>query len=171
MKSGRLWVYSVIVRCLPESRFFGLKSLLLRWAGASVGKNVSIYSSVSVMGIGKLEIEDDVFIGSRTIISSSGNATVHIGKQVAIGPLCYISTGAHLIDPVNLRTCGEGFNRNIRIEDGAWLAVHTVLTPSVLTKELRVGSKAITMPGTVVSSEVPPRTIVAAAPCVIKGEF
>lgn len=52
MKTGRLWLYSLFCRLLPETRFFALKASLLRWCGAKVGKNVRINSGARFCGGG-----------------------------------------------------------------------------------------------------------------------
>ena len=58
MKSLLLWIYSLIVHLLPETRCFGLKAFLLRRCGARIGRNVRINSSVRILGTGRLEIGD-----------------------------------------------------------------------------------------------------------------
>ena len=171
MKPFRLWIYKMLTGWMPESRFYGFKATLLRWAGVKVGRNVRIFSSVSIMGAGRMEIGDDVFIGPRTILSASGNAVLKIGNHVNIGAMCYITTGTHLIDIDGERSAGEGFNRDIVIENGAWLTVHILVLPGLMTPKLVVGAKAMIMGGSVVMSSVPPRTMMQGNPAKKKGEF
>ena len=171
MKPFRLWIYKILTEWLPESRFFGFKATLLRWAGVKVGRDVRIFSSVSIMGAGRMEIGDDVFIGPRTILSASGDAILKIGSHVNIGAMCYITTGTHLIDPIGERSAGEGFNRDVIVEDGAWLTVHILILPGLMTPKLVIGSKAMIMGGSVVMSSVPPRAVMQGNPAKKRGEL
>lgn len=161
----------MISALLPESRCHGLKCKLLRWCGATIGKDVRIYSSTMITGNGRLEIGDDVFIGPRCILASSENAVLKIGNHVNIGAMSYITTGTHLIDAEGERSCGDGFNRDVIIEDGAWLTVHIFVLPGVMTEKLIIGKKAMIMGGSVVSSCVEARAMMQGNPAKKKGEL
>ena len=171
MNTKKLYIYKLVSMFLPESRAFGIKNALLRWAGAKIGKNAQIYSSTLITGIGKLEIGDDVFIGSKCILASSGDAVLKIGNKVNIGAMSYITTGTHLIDPEGERSCGDGFNRNVIIEDGAWLTVHIFVLPGVMTQNLTIGKKAMILGGSVVMSSIPERAMAQGNPAKVKGSL
>ena len=171
MFASRLYFCGLFIKLLPESRCFGIKNMLWRWCGVAIGQNVRIYSSVKIMGTGKIQIGDDVFIGPGTMLSASGGATLKIGNHVNIGAMSYITTGSHLIDPVGVRSAGEGFNRDVIIEDGAWLTVHIFVLPGVLTPQLVIGAKAMIMGGSVISSSVPPRAMMQGNPAKKRGEL
>ncbi len=144
----RLQIVRSIFGCLPVSRCFRLKSRLLRWAGAEIGKNLRIYSSVKIFGNGGLVIGDDVFIGHEVFISSSRPATVTIGSRVDIAPQVYLGTGTHLLDSPD-RAAGSGTNRDISIGDEAWLGARTMVLPGAV-----VGKHAMTAAGAVVNGTV-----------------
>lgn len=74
MRSSILWLYKLLTCWLPESRGFGWKNFLLRLAGAKIGKNVRIYTSVRIIGTGSLAIGDDVHIGPGVLISLAAPA-------------------------------------------------------------------------------------------------
>ena len=171
MKSRRLWLYSLIAFFIPESRCYKIKNFLLRLCGIKIGKNVRIYSSTVFHGCGDIEIGDDVFIGPKCIFSCGQNAILKIGKYVNIGAMNYITTGTHLIDPKGERTCGDGFHRNVTIEDGAWLTVHICVLPGVMTPELKIGTKTMIMAGTVITSSIQPRVIMLGNPARKIGEL
>lgn len=78
----------IIFRLLPETSCFALKRSLFRFAGAKIGKNVRICSSVHIMGCGELIIGDDVWIGHEVFISTTSR--VEIGNYVDIAPMVYI---------------------------------------------------------------------------------
>lgn len=165
-----LWIYCASIRFLPESRCYGFKCWLLRKAGAKIGSNVRIYSSTKFLGAGNLEIGDDVFIGPNSIFQANAGSTLKIGNHVNIGAMTYITTGTHLIDIEGVRSCGEGFVRDVEIMDGAWLTVHVLVLPGVLTPKLTIGKKAMVMGGSVITSSVPDYAMMQGNPAKKKGE-
>ena len=72
--------------------------MLLRWAGAKVGKNVRINSSAVFSGNGGLIVGDDVWIGAGDVISPIAPARIAIGSHIDFGPGVMIVTGSHEID-------------------------------------------------------------------------
>ena len=86
MNTKILYIYKLMSALLPESRAFWLKNVILRWAGAKVGKDVRIYSSTLVMGNGRIEIGDDVFIGPRCILAASGGAVLKLAGRLMSEP-------------------------------------------------------------------------------------
>ncbi len=147
MKSGRLWIYRLVTRFLPETRFFGFKASLLRWCGAKIGNNVRICSSALFLGIGKLDIGDDVWIGPLVAIESSGNATVIIGSHVDIANGVMITTGTHEIDIEGKHIAGDGCNKSVEIGYGSWLCLCAKILPGA-----KVGAHSIVAAGSVVTS-------------------
>lgn len=150
MKPCRLWLYSVVCRALPETRFFRLKVALLRWCGAKIGRNVRINSTAVFAGVGRLEIGDDVWIGSGCRISPVGGVAVRIGSCCDLGPEVMILTGSHEIDTMGLHIGGRGTASSVTIEDGCW-----------------VGARALILPGVSLAE----KTIVAAGAVVVKGAY
>ena len=153
------WVRLLLV-ALPETRLFSLKAKLLRLAGARLGDNVRICSSVHILGGGRLSIGDDTWVGHQALISTSSQ--VMIGSAVDIGPRVYIGTGTHEIDVEGARSAGTGINRDVIIADGAWLGVGCIVLPGV-----SVGEKAVIAAGAVVTKDVPARTLVAGVPAKV----
>ena len=150
MKTGRLYIYNLISRLLPETSFFSLKSRLLRWCGADIGNNVRICSSVMIIGAGTLKIGDNTWVGHKSLIIASGAIT--IGKNVDIAPLVYIGTGTHKVDFAGNRCAGQGVSKDITVGDGCWLCVRSVLLPGVT-----IGSMSIIGAGALVTKSLPDR--------------
>lgn len=155
MKSITLYIVSMIIRNLPETRAFGIKRILYRWAGATVGKNVRICSSVRILGAGNLEIGDNTWIGHETLIVASSN--IKIGKDVDIAPRVFIGTGTHIIDINSPNVAGEGISKDIKIGDGCWLCVNTSILPGV-----EIGKKSIVGAGAVVTKSFVEESIIIA---------
>lgn len=146
MSPFRLWIYKRLTGWLPETRCFGLKAALLRWAGAKIGKNVRIGSSAMIIGCGELEIGDDVWIGAKALIALSSPAKVTIGSHVDIGPGVMIVTGSHKIEPNGDHIGGEGTSESVTIGDGSWICARATILPDV-----KLAQKTLVAAGAVVT--------------------
>jgi acetyltransferase-like isoleucine patch superfamily enzyme len=142
---------------MPETRLFAVKAMMLRLAGAKLGRNVRVCSSVTVLGPGQLEIGEDTWIGPGVLICSG--SSVIIGSAVDVAPRVYIGTGSHEIDSNGRRAAGLGFERDVVIETGAWLGVASVVLPGV-----KIGSNAVVAAGAVVAENVSSRAVVGGVP-------
>lgn len=146
MNSVKLFVYGQIARLLPESRGYGLKVALLRWAGAKIGRNVRIYSSTLIVGNGALEIGDDVHIGALGYIHPVAPAGITIGSHVDIGPRVTILNGSHEIDLSGDHIGGKGATAPVTIGSGSWLGARATILPGVT-----LPSKTLVAAGAVVT--------------------
>lgn len=145
MKPLRLWLYGIIVRFLPETRFFDYKASLLRWCGLKVGKRVRVCSSVRILGDGGMEIGDDVWIGPATLIMTCKGAQISIGNHCDIAPQVTILTGSHEIDVEGTENiAGRGVVASTTIGRGCWVGARSVILPGVtLSERTLVGAGAI----------------------------
>lgn len=158
LKPFRLWVYRLLVHNLPETRCFGLKVALLRWAGARVGRNVRINSSAVFSGDGSLTIGDDVWIGAGDFICPTGNAEIAIDSCCDFGPQVMIVTGSHEIDPNGEHIGGKGCSRSVCVGNGCWLGARALILPGVVLSQ-----KTVVAAGAVVTKSP------AAAVCLVAG--
>lgn len=131
MRTSRLWLYSLICRWLPETRFFGFKVRMLRWCGAKVGDNVRINSSASIRGCGELVVGDDVWIGPMNFISAVGGTKVEIGAHCDLGPQVMILTGTHKIDVDGEHIAGGGNSKSVVVGEGCWLGARSTVMPGM----------------------------------------
>ncbi len=167
MKTFRLWLYRLIVHNLPETRLFGFKVALLRWCGASVGKNVRVCSSALFMGNGHLVIGNDVWIGAGCRISPVGGAEIKIGDHCDLGPEVMILSGGHQIDPDGDHIGGKGMSASVLINSGCWLGARSTILPGVTLAE-----KTLVAAGAVVKeSTKEPKTLIAGVPAQEKKRF
>ena len=160
MRPSRLYLYRLVTNLLPETRFFKLKAVLLRWCGAKIGSNVRINSSAIIQGNGSLEIGNDVWIGPCVHIMTGAGAAVSIGSCVDIAPHVYIGTGSHEIAVDGCRAAGTGFNKSITIGNGVWLCARVVVLPGV-----SVGGMAVVAAGAVVAHDVQAHAVSGGVPC------
>ncbi|EEH66308.1 bacterial transferase hexapeptide repeat protein [Actinomyces urogenitalis DSM 15434] len=86
------------------------------------------------------------------------DAAIHIGKRVLFGPHVTVATAGHPIDP-ELRSTGAQFSAVVTIEDDVWVGANTTILPGV-----HIGYGSVIAAGAVVSSNVPPMTVVGGLP-------
>ncbi len=167
MKTSRLYLYSQIVRWLPETRFFGLKAKLLRWCGATIGENVRINSSAQFSGDGALVIGDDVWIGPGCMLSSVGEATIRLGSHIDVAPQVTILTGSHRIDVEGAHIGGEGYAASVEVGDGCWLGAKSLLLPGVILPK-----KTMVAAGAVVTKPIESQmSLVAGVPAKVARQY
>jgi acetyltransferase-like isoleucine patch superfamily enzyme len=157
MSPFKLHIIRFFIFFIPETRGFNIKRFLYRWAGAIIGKNVQICSSVFILGSGKLYIGDNTWIGHKVIIIAS--SIVQIGRNVDIAPGVYIGNGTHEIEPNSQHIAGKGKSIKITIGDGSWLGVNSTILPGVST-----GKKVIVAAGSLVNCYITSYTVVAGIP-------
>lgn len=129
---------------IPESRGWGFKRFMLKLAGAKIGRNVKISSSLKVYGAGTLEVGDNTWIGYQTLIVAS--SSVVIGANCDIAPRVYIGTGTHLIDVNSDHIAANDISMDVCIGNGCWLCTNSVILPGV-----KIGKKSVVAAGAVVT--------------------
>jgi maltose O-acetyltransferase len=139
------YLIQLLFRLIPETRFFALKSFLLRLRGFQIGSNVMVFSS-AVFRLKHLSIGDDSRIGSDTMIAG-GDEWVHIGRNVGIGPRCVIVNGTHEIGDATHRS-GRGYCKTITIGDGS-----TVFTHATILGGATIGRGCIVAAGSLVRED------------------
>ena len=138
--------------------------MLLRWAGAAIGKNVRINSSAVFGGNGELVVGDDVWIGARDIICPTAPARIVIGSHVDLGPEVMMLTGSHEIDLEGEHIGGKGMAASVSIGNGCWLGARAMILPGVT-----LADKTLVAAGAVVTKSVDvPSSLVAGVPAEIK---
>lgn len=129
---------------IPESRGWGFKRFMLKLAGAKIGRDVKISSSLKVYGAGTLEVGDNTWIGYQTLIVAS--SSVVIGANCDIAPRVYIGTGTHLIDVNSDHIAAKDISMDVCIGNGCWLCTNSVILPGV-----KIGKKSVVAAGAVVT--------------------
>lgn len=164
MNSLKLYIVNKISCLLPETRAFGFKRTLYRWAGAKIGKDVRICSSVKILGVGVLSINDNTWVGPGVIISCSSKIT--IGANCDIAPCVYIGDGTHKIMADGERVAGDAVTDNIIIGDGSWICVNATILPGV-----SIGRKCVVAAGAVVTSGSEDMKLLAGVPAKVIKDF
>lgn len=164
MKSMRLWIYRMIMLVIPETRCFGLKRMLLRWAGAQVADDVRICSSAKFLGDGNLFLGKDVWIGQGVSIMATGTATIRIDDYTGLAPEAMLFTGFHEIEPNGIRIHGKGTFQDIIIGKGCMIGARSVILPGV-----SIADMSLVAAGAIVSkSFTEHHSLIAGVPAVFK---
>lgn len=110
-----------------------------------------------------IKVGPRTFIGESVVIRGQGGVT--IGEAVLIGPAAQILAINHKFADPALHIMDQGISGDgIIIEDGAWIGAGAVILDGV-----RVGRGAVVGANSVVTRDVPSRSLVAGAPArVIK---
>jgi acetyltransferase-like isoleucine patch superfamily enzyme len=132
----------------------------------TIGSHVRFVSTVATLELatlpgGHLEIGNDVFINYGTSLVSS--AHVKIGNGCLIGThVMVMDCDFHRVEDKAWDTSGSP----IVLEDRVWLGNRTMILKGVL-----VGHDSVVAAGSVVTSDVPPRTLVAGVPARVVRSF
>lgn len=127
----------------------------LRW---KIGHPTSIHGGMEILGIpGRVTIGDNVCIGRHFYLAGTGwpETGLTIGNNVNIAMNVFVILAGHKIGP------HEGFAMDggpITIED------HAVIFARASIIKANIGRAAVVLPGAVVTSDVPPFTIVGGVP-------
>lgn len=164
MNSFKLYLVRKFTSLIPETRAFGLKRILYRWAGADIGDGVRINSSTRISGIGNLTIGPNTWIGPGTHIACSYE--INIGANCDIAPCVYIGDGTHEITPNRERIAGIETTRKVTIGDGCWLGVNSTILPG-----LTIGKKCVIAAGAVVTKDFGDMKLLGGVPAKIIKDF
>lgn len=160
---------------------FGTKSViqppvrLADTAKVRIGSGTYIGPGCWIQGgsesLGWCSDEPTVLIGDRVSITGqttiSGARSVRIGDNVLIGRGVHISDHSHAYSEAKaVRDQGISAPRAVEIQDGAWLGQNVVISPGVT-----VGRFAVVGANSIVTHDVPARTVVAGAPARVIREL
>jgi acetyltransferase-like isoleucine patch superfamily enzyme len=132
----------------------------------TIGDRVRLVSTVATLEIvtlpsGQLEIGDNVFINYGSSLVASTH--VKIGNDCMIGThVMVMDCDFHRVEDKAWDTTGKP----IVIGDRAWLG-----NRSIVLKGVRIGDDAVVAAGSVVTHDVPARTVVAGVPAKVIREF
>lgn len=158
MSPSILYLYSLIIRLLPATRFFELKRQILMAAGATIGGDVRIVSSASFLLGGQLVIDKNTWIGHE-VLMVGGDATIHIGESCDVAPRVTLATGSHEIDVHGARIAGKAFSSSIAIGRGCWIC-----TGATILGGTDIGEFSVVAAGSVVRGAFPPRSLIGGVP-------
>jgi acetyltransferase-like isoleucine patch superfamily enzyme len=131
---------------------------LSRWCPFVSGR-IWLYRRMGVR-IGK-----GCYVGFHVEIDTNHPELIEIGDGVTLSHRCIIASHMATDAATRLRTLYPGRAAPVRIEDGAWICVGSILLPGVT-----IGRESVVAAGAVVNRDVPPGTLVAGNPArVVKS--
>jgi maltose O-acetyltransferase len=156
--------------------------------GAHVGTRVRLWGTPAVTARGRLVVGDRVQlrsdvatlelvaeahgtleIGERSLVNFGCSIVAHdhvsIGPRCLIGPYCMIlDTPYHEVDPE--RRLERPTPSPIRIDENVWLGIRVIVMPGVT-----IGRDSAVGAGSVVTHDIPPRTLAAGVPARVIREL
>lgn len=163
---------------IAEESWMWLESLLA-WIPGRIGRFVrgNVYSWVlntdGPMDVGELTNirgPSGLRCGRRVSMSRGVQLTcgggLTIGSNVLIGPGTFVITNGHRMDRLDIPMYDQGlYNKPVVIGNDVWLGANVVVLPGV-----EIGDGAVVAASSVVTQNVPPRTVVAGIPArVVKS--
>ncbi len=152
-------LYSVIGFYLPNSdRSKTARRMRRAFAKGfikSCGENVNFQKKAVIPF--DLCIGDNSGVGMHSII---GSGTV-IGRDVMMGPECYVFTRNHAFNNIDIPMIQQGFQevKPVKIEDDVWIGARVIILPGVI-----IGKGSIIGAGAVVTKSIPAYSIAAGNP-------
>lgn len=153
---------NLLLWILPPSRLFGLRRACLRIMGVDVAANVSVCGGGWVYGRGRLALGDGSWVSPGTIFYTHHEAAIEIGARCDIGPFVRILTGSHEMGD-GQRRAGPGTAKPVSIDDGCWIGASSTILGGV-----RIGAGSVVAAGSIVTTDVPPGTLVGGVPAKVK---
>ena len=161
----RLFKFGVMTLAMVPYRlalFPPLRTALLRLYGARVGRNAVVHDvrffNLYRRGLSGFSIGDDCFLGDECLLDLAEE--IHLEDQVTLAERVLILTH------INVGYRDHPLQRHfparaspVVLERGAFLGAQALILPGV-----RVGAGAFVAAGSVVTENVPPRTLVAGVP-------
>jgi putative colanic acid biosynthesis acetyltransferase WcaF len=131
-----------------------LKTRLLRFFGAKVGRGVVLKPRLNIHFPWKLELGDHVWLGEEVLILNF--EPVVIADHVCISQRTFLCAGNHdfRIPSFDYR------NAPIRVGAGAWIAAQCFVSPGVT-----VGAGCVVMAGSIVCESLPAGMVCRGNPC------
>lgn len=124
-----LWYFiNVLFFLNPLIPVSGIKVILLKLFGASIGEGVVIKPGVNIKYPWMLEIGDHSWIGEKVWIDNL--AEVKIGNNVSVSQGAMLLCGNHNYK----KTTFDLIVKKIILEDGVWIGTKSVVCPGVICR-------------------------------------
>jgi acetyltransferase-like isoleucine patch superfamily enzyme len=155
MKALLSAVVMIISNRIASSSFVG--NFRLYWYRH--GMQFAISKTSSILPDVKFACRKNFSLGSGSVINNGvridNRGNVSIGEQTSISYGCIILTAGHDVDNQYFQLT----LKDVHIGDYVWIGVRALIQPGV-----RIGNGAVILPGAVVTSNVPPFSIVGGVP-------
>ena len=134
---------------------------LLRAGRLEVGEGTLFEPNVwlTAPGPARIRIGAGTFLNMGVMVAAVD--LVEIGDHCMLANGCFVTDGAHRFDDPDKPVPWQGFTTKgpTRIGDNVWCGANVVITSGVT-----IGERAVIGASSVVTSDIPPRTVAAGAP-------
>jgi acetyltransferase-like isoleucine patch superfamily enzyme len=143
--------YGVYLHACPNGIHVGKDSLVMH------GSVLHVYNFRGIPHSG-ISIGQSSLIGEYNVIRGQGG--VKIGDRVYTSPMVQIMAVNHLFDDPSRPFVDQGITaKGITVEDDVWIGAGAVVTDGIT-----IGKGSVIAAGSVVTRNVPPRTLVGGVP-------
>lgn len=148
--------YSVLLR--GDNNFFqSTKHAISISSGVILGKGTRISGG----GEGKIFINENVLIDNYTFVMA--HEKIIIGENTSIAAFCFITDFNHKFKSKNVSVLKQGYDtKPVSIGKAVWIGTHCIILPGV-----RIGDGAVIGAGSVVTHDVPERSIAVGNPAKV----
>lgn len=153
----KMFIGRIILKILPLQAFCKVNSHCFKLMGHIIGRNAVLYSSVEMLGLIKVKIGNNSFVGHRTLFMG-GDSIIKVGQNCDISSNVSFICGSHEIGD-SKRRAGKGISKDIIIGNGVWIGYGSLILGGVT-----IGDGAIIAAGSVVNKSVPENTIYGGVP-------
>jgi maltose O-acetyltransferase len=147
----------ILMKLLPLQAFPNVNTSALRMMGHFIGKGVVFYSSTEIIGLVKVKIGHNSFVGHNSLFMG-GESLIEIGDNCDISSGVSLITGTHQIGKSS-RRAGQGLSKDIFIGNGVWVGYGVTILGGT-----KVGAGSIIAAGSLVNKDVPENVIYGGVP-------
>jgi acetyltransferase-like isoleucine patch superfamily enzyme len=164
-----IWL-KYLFRSLPNSTLGNkIRFIFWKFTNLNLGKNVKVERMTDFLNPVNIFISDNTIFGENVIIDASLSNGIYIGKNASIANGTYIRSANHKFDEIDLPIQNQGhysaelcYNKkkySIIIEDDVWVGARAIILSGAW-----IGRGCIISAGAVISSIIPPFSIVVGNP-------
>lgn len=165
INTKKAYIFNLFCKLMPPTRCRKTKVRLLRWCGAKVGKNVSLFTP-KILGNFDLIIEDDCWIGYEAMLMGPVGSKIVMKRGAKLGTRAILVTGyhtEHIEDHYNYEG-SDGISGDITLERCAAVGTMSMVCPGI-TVRVRGHVTACS----IVRHNVPPYAMVMGNPAKVVG--
>lgn len=157
-----LWLAQMATGWMPDNRLtVRFRGILVALVLPRCGKRFVLGRDVTLLGVDRLVIGDDVYIAKGAWMNAVGG--IKIGDEVMVGPYAVIASTNHGFKDGSVRF-GGGLPAAVRIGRGSWVGAHVVVTAGVSIEcGCIIGGNAV------VTKDVPENMFAGGVPAKVIG--
>ncbi|SDW86409.1 Hexapeptide repeat of succinyl-transferase [Hydrobacter penzbergensis] len=171
----RSWFELYFIRGLPNG-FIGtrIRRIYWKWRVKQMGAKSIICRMAQIEVPVLVRIGDNFLLGDHAIVNPGESKGIFIGSNVSIASNAFLRAANHSFDRLDIPISMQGHNSasieydgkeySIVIEDDVWIAYNAVIVSGA-----KIGKGSVIAAGSVVSSVIPPWSIVVGNPGRVIG--